>query len=118
MEEKIRTSEETLLRTGRSLLKDELSPNARVACTAIGGGLIALGTLQRAPLACVLGTIGIGLMLRGMSNLPISRLLGMGSGHHDMDMEKMSRSSAPEAQHDGKRGPEQTRRGHPMSTGL
>jgi hypothetical protein len=93
MEEMLRTSEETLTRMGRTLLEDELSANSRVAFTAVGGTLIAIGTSQRAPLACVLGSIGIGFMLRGISNLPFSRLLGMGGGHHDMDVEKMSQSS-------------------------
>ncbi len=124
MEQLLRSSEETLSRMGRTLLEEELSPDARVAFTAVGGTMIAIGTLQRAPLACIMGTIGIGLMLRGISNVPFSRLLGLGHGHHDLDVEKMSQSSQragsqlSSAPHDGAHGPEGMMRQQPISSGI
>lgn len=89
----LQQTENMLCHAAGALLEDELSPEAQVLMTALGGTMIALGIKERAPLACVLGTAGLGLMIRGMSNVPMTHLLGLGSRKPAMDMEKMSRGS-------------------------
>jgi len=94
----LNATEETLTRAGRLLLEDELSSEGRLAFVACGGALIVVGAMQRTPLACVLGTVGMGIALRGMSNMPLARVLGLGIGRHGMDMKKMSQSPTPMGQ--------------------
>jgi uncharacterized membrane protein len=54
------------------------SPALRLLAGAAGAGLIAYGVTRRAPLACILGTAGVGLFVRGLGNTPVSRLAGVG----------------------------------------
>ncbi len=51
-------------------------PAARMVAGAIGCGLMANCMTQRTPRAALLGTIGFGLFVRGLTNLDMGRLLG------------------------------------------
>ncbi len=60
---------------GRRALQNPLrggwSPSARALMGMLGGGLFLFGLTRRAPQACVLGTIGLGLVAEGISNAGI-----------------------------------------------
>jgi uncharacterized membrane protein len=60
------------------LLTGPWPPALRLLAGAAGAGLVAYGVTRRAPLACVLGTAGLGLLARGLGNAPVSRLAGVG----------------------------------------
>lgn len=57
---------------GRRALQNPLrggwSPSARALMGMLGGGLFLFGLTRSAPQACILGTIGLGLVAEGISN--------------------------------------------------
>jgi hypothetical protein len=52
-------------------LRGGWSPSARALMGMLGGGLFLFGLTRSAPQACVLGTIGLGLVAEGISNAGI-----------------------------------------------
>lgn len=52
-------------------LRGSWSPTGRALLTLLGGGLFLRGLTREAPMACVLGTAGIALMIEGISNAGI-----------------------------------------------
>jgi uncharacterized membrane protein len=62
---------------------------------AVGGGLLAYGFTRRFPVACVLGTAGLGLLARATTNLELKRLLGVGGGRRAVDVHKTITIAAP-----------------------
>lgn len=59
-------------------MQSNWSPGTRLLAGALGGGLVAFGLTQRFPIACVLGTIGIGLLARAGTNKDFARFLDIG----------------------------------------
>ena len=57
------------------LLQRRWSPATRFLAAMTGGGLVAWGLTQRAPLACILGTVGLALAARGVTNRGIQDLV-------------------------------------------
>src|SRR5205823_10371249 len=57
------------------LFQANWSPTTRMLISMAGGGLLAYGFTQRAPLACIMGTFGLGLMTAGATNLGVRDLL-------------------------------------------
>jgi hypothetical protein len=47
------------------------SPSARAMMVGVGAGFFAYGLTRQFPEACVLGTIGLGLLAEGVSNLGV-----------------------------------------------
>src|SRR5262249_58560476 len=59
------------------------------------GALLAYGFTQRFPVACVLGTAGLGLLARAATNLELKRLLGVGAGRRAVEVHKTLTIAAP-----------------------
>jgi len=49
-------------------LSGSWSPSARALMGLAGGGLVLYGLTREAPLACVLGSVGLGLLAEGLTN--------------------------------------------------
>jgi hypothetical protein len=47
------------------------SPAARLLAGIAGGALVGIGCTRRFPVACALGTLGLGLLTRAMTNQPL-----------------------------------------------
>jgi hypothetical protein len=62
-------------RGGRSLVSAHWSPQARLLATVAGGALVMYGLMQRFPLGCGLGTAGLYLLARGVTNNELSRVV-------------------------------------------
>jgi len=62
---------------------------------AVGGGLMANCLAKRTPGAILLGTVGFGLFLRSMTNLPLNRLTGIGCRRRAVDVQKTINIAAP-----------------------
>jgi uncharacterized membrane protein len=77
------------------LWQSNWTPGTRLMAATVGGGLIAFGATRRAPLACILGTLGLGLAVRGLSNLEMKRLLGIGAGRRAVDIQKTININRP-----------------------
>jgi uncharacterized membrane protein len=77
------------------LMQENWSPTTRLLAGALGGGLTALGTTLRFPTACVLGTVGLGLLTRGVTNLSLRSLLGIGGGRPGFSVQKTITVNAP-----------------------
>jgi uncharacterized membrane protein len=70
-------------------------PAARLLAGTAGGALVAYSTTCRAPTACILGTVGLGLMARAFTNRELTRLVGLGSGRRLIDIQKTINVAAP-----------------------
>ncbi len=60
------------------LMQANWSPTTQLLAGAAGCALFTAGLTQRFPVACVLGTAGLGLLARATTNRELSRLLGVG----------------------------------------
>lgn len=63
-------------------------PATRLLAGAAGGGLAVYGAARRDAPGALLGIVGLGLLARGASNLPVDRLTGIGAGHRAVDIQK------------------------------
>src|SRR5207245_2348448 len=77
------------------LMETNWAPATRVLAGTAGGALLAYGFTQRFPIACVLGTAGLGLVARAATNTEIKRLLGLGGGRRAVDVRKTITIAAP-----------------------
>src|SRR5262249_34570433 len=68
-----------------NLAEANWAPATRLLAGAAGGALLGYGCTQRFPVACVLGTIGLGLLARATTNMEMARLLGLG-GRRGVDV--------------------------------
>jgi hypothetical protein len=68
----------SVLAGGRRALNNPLrggwSPSGRALMTLLGGGLFLYGMTRDAPLACFLGTVGLGMAAEGITNAGIDDL--------------------------------------------
>jgi uncharacterized membrane protein len=76
------------------LLQENWSPTTRVLAGALGATLALQGT-RKSVAGNVLGTIGLGLLARAVTNLPASRLVGVGADHAGIDIQKTINVAAP-----------------------
>jgi uncharacterized membrane protein len=76
-------------------MQEQWSPTARLIAGAAGGALTLYSLQRRSPLTASLGGIGLGLLARGVSNLELKRLLGIGAGHRAIDIQKTIHIDAP-----------------------
>ena len=58
------------------LLEEEWTPAARLLAGAAGGGLALYAATRRGPLGAALGSLGLGLIMRGLTDAPLRRLAG------------------------------------------
>lgn len=59
------------------LLQENWSPTARLAMSVAGGALALHGARHRTAVGSTLGLFGLGLFLRGLTNMKLQRLLGL-----------------------------------------
>lgn len=71
------------------------APATRLVVGTAGGALLACGFTQRFPVACVLGTVGLGFLARAATNLEMKRLLGLGGGRRAVDVQKTLNIAGP-----------------------
>jgi len=75
-------------------LRGGWSPTGRAMLGLIGGGLFLSGLTKEAPTACVLGTVGLGLMIEAATNAGIDDITEMPT--------KVKKMAAEKFGHDGK----------------
>lgn len=80
---------------GMGELSDEpWSPTTRMLVGTAGGALVAYGLTQRFPVACVLGTVGLGLVGRAVTNFEAEKYLGLG-GSEPINVQKSITINGP-----------------------
>ena len=77
------------------LMQSNWSPATRLLTTMAGGALMAACMRRRDALGVVAGTIGFGLMMRGVTNLETRRMIGLGGGRRAIDFLKTININAP-----------------------
>lgn len=77
------------------LLQTHWSPAARLLSGATGGGLVFYGAARRGLPGAVLAMSGGALLTRAATNLPMSRLTGVGAGARAVDVRKAINVAAP-----------------------
>lgn len=77
------------------LLQSNWSPTARLLTGLSAGVLTTYGLGRRDLLGMALGTAGLGLLIRSLTNLDVKRLTGIGSGHRAIDVHKTINIAAP-----------------------
>jgi uncharacterized membrane protein len=77
------------------LMQNNWSPAARLLVGSVGTALLGYGATRNAPTACVLGTAGLGLMARALTNRPLASLLGLDRRRGMLDIQKTIRVAAP-----------------------
>jgi len=92
----------TVLAGGKNALRGNplrggWSPAGRVMLGLIGGGIFLSGLTKEAPTACVLGTLGLGLMIEAATNAGIDDIAEMPT--------KVRKIAAESFGHDGKATP-------------
>jgi len=60
-------------------LRGDWTPTGRALLGMIGGGLLLSGLMKEAPTGCVLGTVGLGLMIEAATNAGIDDITAMPS---------------------------------------
>src|SRR5687767_12827495 len=76
-------------------MQENWSPAARVCASTTGAGLVTWGLIRREPLCLLVGTIGLGLLARGLTNMPVKRLVGAGAGRRAVELQKTINIDAP-----------------------
>jgi uncharacterized membrane protein len=71
------------------------APATRLLVGAAGGALLTYGFTQRFPVACILGTVGLGMVARAATNTEMKRLLGFGGGRRAIDVHKTVTIAGP-----------------------
>src|SRR5205823_1960572 len=71
------------------------SPATRFLAGTVGCGLMANCLAKRTPGAMLLGTLGLGLCVRGVTNLSLNRLTGIGCERRAIDVQKTINIAAP-----------------------
>ena len=77
------------------LMQSNWSPATRLLTTLTGGALMVACMRRRDALGVVAGTIGFGLMMRGVTNLETRRMIGLGGGRRAIDFHKTININAP-----------------------
>jgi hypothetical protein len=73
-------------------LRGGWSPTGRALLTLLGGGLFLRGLMREAPMACVLGTAGLALMIEGISNTGIEDIQRLSSSWMEKAAENVDHS--------------------------
>jgi uncharacterized membrane protein len=77
------------------LMRDSWSPLTRTLVGLTGGAMGVYGAIRRDWVGAGLGLLGLGMATRGVTNLPASRLVGVGAGHRAVDVQKTVNINAP-----------------------
>jgi len=86
-----------VMRTGSrpEFLQQHWSPSARFLAVLGGAGLMALGFSRRGVVGAALGGAGLAVGLRGLTNLELRRLTGLGAGRRAITLHKDLHVNAP-----------------------
>lgn len=76
-------------------LQQHWSPAARFLAVLGGAGLVALGLLRKGAVGAALGGAGLATGLRGLTNLELRRLTGLGAGRQAFSFHKVLHVNAP-----------------------
>lgn len=83
-------------RGGRiEFLQTYWSPAARLLAVTTGAGLALIGLRRKDILGAAVGTAGLGLLARGITNIELKRLTGIGAGRRAIDLQKTINIQAP-----------------------
>jgi uncharacterized membrane protein len=77
------------------LLQENWAPATRLLVGTIGGALAVQGARTRGQAGVALSTVGLALLARAATNLPTSRLVGIGAGRRGIELEKTINIAAP-----------------------
>jgi len=78
-----------------ALLQNNWSPTARLTTGLAGGALMANCLARRDPLSIALGTVGFGLLMRGVTNMDLKSLIGVGRDCRGVEVQKTININAP-----------------------
>jgi len=76
-------------------MRDAWSPLTRTLVGLTGGAMGIYGGIRRDWVGAGLGLLGLGLATRGVTNLPVTRLVGVGAGRRAVDVQKTVNINAP-----------------------
>lgn len=77
------------------LMQVNWSPSTRMLMGALGSGLTFYGVKRRGLWGTTLSTLGFGMLLRGLTNQELKRLVGVGAGRRAVDIQKTINIAAP-----------------------
>ena len=80
------------------LLQEHWSPTARFMVGTGGAAISMLGAVRGGPIGALMGATGLTLLARGLTNLPLQRLIGVGAGRRAIDLQKTIHIQAPVAE--------------------
>jgi uncharacterized membrane protein len=78
-----------------SVMRDSWTPLTRTLVGLTGGVVGIYGAIRRDWIGAGLGLLGLGMATRSVTNLPTSRLVGVGAGHRAVDVQKTININAP-----------------------
>jgi uncharacterized membrane protein len=79
------------------LLEEEWTPAARLLAGAAGGGLALYGATRRGRLGAALGSLGLGLIVRGLTDAPLRRAAGAARDEGVAEVRRAIHVDAPPA---------------------
>src|SRR5438128_1589941 len=85
----------TPLRTTSAIVPPACWPTARLLTGVAGGALMAYCVKRRDLMGASLGTLGLGLMVRGLTNLELKRWVGVGGEDCALEIQKTINIEAP-----------------------
>jgi uncharacterized membrane protein len=77
------------------IMQEYWSPTTRLLVGTAGAALGFWGIVRRDWVGCALGFLGLGFLARSSTNLPASRLVGVGAGRRAVDIQKTININAP-----------------------
>lgn len=77
------------------LMQTNWAPTTRLLTSAVGGALAYYSARRRSLSAIALGSVGLGLLARGLTNVELRRLVGVDGGHRAVDIQKTITIAAP-----------------------
>lgn len=77
------------------ILQENWSPATRLLVSAAGGAMALYGASRGGLLGTTLGTAGVGLAARGITNTEVKRLAGLGGGRRGVQIQKTVNVDAP-----------------------